>query len=38
MRKEVKEAIKELYNRTKEVRTRNYKIKGGIKNDKDNKR
>jgi hypothetical protein len=27
MRKEVKEAIKELCNRTKEIRTRNYKKK-----------
>lgn len=39
MRKEVKEAIKELYNRTKDVRTTNYRLnRGGNKNDKNNKR
>lgn len=38
MRKEVRNAIRELCIRTKDIRTRNYKNKGGNKYDKTNKR
>lgn len=39
MRKEVKDAIRELCKRTKDVRTKNYKYKnGGMLNDKVNNR
>lgn len=38
MRKEVKDAIKELCIRTKDIRTKKYKNIGGNRNDKNNKR
>jgi hypothetical protein len=38
MRKEVKDAIRELCIRTKDIRTKKYKNNGGNKYDKNNKR